>query len=121
MGPNFANCASEFLNYSTTRYPDYIFRGTVPGMSVQNEPTLITLEGCKKLCGDGVDYYAWYLVSTEAAASGTTDTCCRKDAANTITTWVLPIIGLLVQAPFESNKAWETILSLCRYQHISQG
>ena len=41
----------------------------------------------------------------------------RKDAANTITTWVLPIIGLLVQAPFESNKAWETVLSLCEPDH----
>ena len=39
----------------------------------------------------------------------------RKDAANTITTWVLPIIGLIVQAPWESNQARETILALFRY------
>ncbi|KAG8530468.1 uncharacterized protein KY384_004971 [Bacidia gigantensis] len=39
----------------------------------------------------------------------------RKDAANTITTWVLPIIGLIVQAPWESNQAWETTLAFFRY------
>ena len=37
------------------------------------------------------------------------------DAANTITTWLLPILGLLVQAPYESNQAWQTMLSLCRW------
>ena len=39
----------------------------------------------------------------------------RPDAANTITTWVLPIIGLMVQAPYESNQAWHTILSIFRW------
>ena len=60
-------------------------------------PALITLQGCKELCGTGVDYYSWV------------------DASNTMTTWILPIAGLLVQAPYESNKTWQTILSLCRW------
>lgn len=42
-------------------------------------------------------------------------TFSRPDAANTITTWVLPIIGLMVQAPYESNEAWETIFSIFRW------
>lgn len=28
---------------------------------------------------------------------------------------MLPILGLLVQAPYESNQTWQTILSLCRW------
>ncbi|KAL9600718.1 MAG: hypothetical protein Q9179_003120 [Wetmoreana sp. 5 TL-2023] len=58
---------------------------------------MITVQGCRVLCGTGTAYYPW------------------KDSSNTITTWVLPIVGLLVQAPFESNKAWQTIFLLARW------
>ena len=60
MTPNFAECAAEFLNNSVTKYPQYIFNGTVPGLSITDKPVTITLEGCKQLCGEGVEYYAWY-------------------------------------------------------------
>lgn len=32
-----------------------------------------------------------------------------------MTTWVLPIIGILLQAPFVSNAFWETVFSLARW------
>ncbi|KAI4181566.1 MAG: hypothetical protein L6R41_006553 [Letrouitia leprolyta] len=94
MRPNFETCGQDFLAHAHDRYSKYIFNGT---NRVGDQPPLITVEGCKKLCGAGTEYYPW------------------KDAANTITTWVLPIIGLIVQAPWESNQAWETILALFRY------
>ena len=60
-------------------------------------PKLITFEGCQTLCGKGSEYYLW------------------KDAAATITTWVLPIVGLIVQAPFESNAFRRTMFALARW------
>ena len=65
--------------------------------SHNERPKLITYEGCRELCGTGSQYYAW------------------KDAAATITTWVLPIIGLIVQAPFESNAFRRTVFALARW------
>ncbi|KAL9000535.1 MAG: hypothetical protein Q9169_000828 [Polycauliona sp. 2 TL-2023] len=46
---------------------------------------LITTDGCKHFCGSGTEYYSW------------------QESSKTITTWVLPVLGLLVQLPFESN------------------
>lgn len=97
MRPDFAACGNEFLNHSSDIYSKYIYNGSVHGIPQSPRPLLITVEGCRALCGTGTAYYPW------------------KDCNNTITTWVLPIIGLLVQAPFESNQAWRTILALCRW------
>ena len=44
-----------------------------------------------------------------------TDCKNRQDASSTITTWVLPIIGLIIQAPWESNEARKTTLAFFRY------
>lgn len=97
MRPDFSTCGSDFLNNSAGVYSKYLYNGSVQGLLSTARPALITVQGCKELCGTGVDYYSWV------------------DASNTITTWTLPIAGLLVQAPYESNKAWQTILSLCRW------
>lgn len=98
MRPDFQTCGSEFLNHSTDLYSRFIYNGSVRGVLSAARPLLITVEGCKEICGTGTpDYYSW------------------TDASNTITTWILPIIGLLVQFPYESNQAWQTILALCRW------
>ncbi|KAL9601234.1 MAG: hypothetical protein Q9219_002639 [cf. Caloplaca sp. 3 TL-2023] len=97
MRPNFEACAQEFLAHAKDRYPQYIYNATRGATLLENQHPLITVGGCKKLCGTGTEYYPW------------------KDAANTITTWVLPIIGLIVQAPWESNQAWDTTLAFFRY------
>ena len=97
MRPNFAECGALYTSSNDT-FVQYIYNGTVPGVfSDSRRPKLITYEGCKALCGSGSEYYAW------------------KDAAATITTWVLPIIGLLVQAPFESNAFRRTVFALARW------
>ena len=97
MRPDFDTCGRDFVNNSAGIYSKYLYNGSVQGMLGAANPALITLQGCKKLCGAGVAYYSWV------------------DASTTITTWILPIAGLLVQAPYESNKTWQTILSLCRW------
>lgn len=100
MRPNFTECGLEFLSHSSTLYSKYIFNGSTSGIGLPDDsarPILMTWQGCRQLCGTGTDYYTW------------------REASNTITTWVLPIIGLLVQAPFESNQAWRTVLALCRW------
>lgn len=57
----------------------------------------MTLEGCYELCGKGPDYYSW------------------PDSSETILTWVLPVIGLIVTAPYEGNAKLKTLLLICRY------
>ncbi|CAF9941422.1 hypothetical protein IMSHALPRED_002569 [Imshaugia aleurites] len=97
MRPNFAQCGTDFQNNPAGIYNRFLYNGSVQGLLSAARPAFITVQGCKELCGTGVDYYSWL------------------DASNTITTWILPIAGLLVQAPYESNKAWQTILALCRW------
>lgn len=78
MRPDFAGCGSEFLNKSTTLYSTLVYHGPVHNAYANAVgPTLITVQGCKDLCGTGVDYYSW------------------KDASNTITTWVTLRLGLV--------------------------
>ncbi|KAL8952061.1 MAG: hypothetical protein Q9222_002013 [Ikaeria aurantiellina] len=97
MRPDFETCANEFLNHSQDAYEQYIYHGPVQGILRAAKSSLITVQGCRALCGTGTAYYPW------------------KDSSNTITTWVLPVVGLLVQAPFESNRAWQTVLLLVRW------
>ena len=98
MRPDFTQCASDFLNGSADTISKYIYQGPVQGILANAEtPILMTVQGCRELCGTGVDYYSW------------------KDASNTITTWLLPICGLLLQVPYESNKNWTTVLVLGRW------
>ncbi|KAL8681131.1 MAG: hypothetical protein Q9186_002724 [Xanthomendoza sp. 1 TL-2023] len=97
MRPNFEACGQEFIKGSKDVYSHYVYSGAVHGVLESADASLITVEGCRALCGTGTAYYPW------------------KDSSNSITTWVLPIIGLLVQAPFESNQAWRTMLLLARW------
>jgi len=87
MGPNFDACGAQFTA-SNSSYPEYIYNGSVPNLFYK---------GCKDLCGSGVSYYAW------------------ANSSQTITTWVLPIVSVLVQAPFESNAFIKTIFALARW------
>ena len=97
--PNFTECGIVFLTDSLDLYANYTYHGPVAGAlnTGGDTPRLITLDGCRQLCGTGSDYYPW------------------KEASNTITTWILPIMGMLLQAPFESNKFRKTVHALCRW------
>lgn len=104
--PDLHKCGEEFIG--ATRDPSlnlwnltqYRYNGSVYGplsnTNGGNHP-IITLAGCRKICGTGSDYYDW------------------KDSSATITTWVLPVVGLLLQAPYESNEFWKTLRALARW------
>lgn len=116
MKPNFTACGVRFSDFSKDN-STYNFSGTPLGIfsDPSRKPPLITYEGCKLFCGSGTQYYAW------------------SDISSTITTWVMmiakpshskslilylqvfPVVGLLLQAPYESNKSWSTILALARW------
>jgi hypothetical protein len=80
--------------------PDLISRYNYSGRVLNipsNQLTQITYEGCKAVCGSGNAYYPWAEISA------------------TVTTWVLPILGVLLQAPFESNAFWRTFKAVNRW------
>lgn len=101
MRPNFTVCGELFIQTSGPGGVNerHRYHGTVHGiLSHSSDPLpLITLEGCRKLCGTGSEYYAW------------------PDIASTITTWLLPIVGMLLQAPYDSNRFRQTVLALTRW------
>jgi hypothetical protein len=99
MSPNFTECGILFTANSATLYRNYSYTGRVYGsIDPTHRPALITLSGCEHLCGEGSQPYPW------------------SAAANTITTWVLPVMGgLLLQAPFESNRFWRTVFAMARW------
>jgi hypothetical protein len=99
MSPNFTACGLLFVPHSSTLYRNYSYLGPVHGaIDPTHRPALITLRGCESLCGLGAQAYEW------------------SAASNTITTWVLPVIGgLLLQAPFESNRFWRTVFAISRW------
>lgn len=91
MSPNFTACAETWRNAPPGTYDNYTYYGPVQGIfkDPNARPQLITVQGCHQLCGSGNEYYPW----TQQSA--------------TISTWVLPIIGLLLQAPYDSNAFWK--------------
>ena len=93
---NFTQCYSDFKD-NETNVRLYGYRGPLYDHSISNNASLISLGGCETLCGTGPDYYGW------------------KISSSTITTWVMPVIGLLLQAPFESNAKKRTFLAIVRW------
>lgn len=94
---NLTACGIAFVQ-NATNLALYSYNGPTRGLPRgQEKPNLISLEGCWALCGTGYQRYPW------------------STAANTITTWVLPVIGLILQAPFESNQFRKTFLAACRW------
>lgn len=92
---NFTDCANRFRNNQTAIHL-YAYHGKTHGID-PNPNEQITLEGCLALCGTGNQWYPW------------------PQSSSTITTWVLPVIGMLLQAPFESNAFSRTVLAISRW------
>ena len=95
MRTNFTECGIHYLDNRELSWV-YGYNGSTRGIH-HNFSSQVTYRGCKDLCGSGVDYYSW------------------STASATITTWLLPIVGMLLQAPFESNAFWRTMLAICRW------
>jgi hypothetical protein len=92
---NFTECAAIYR-----RDPDlqklWHWPGPLIGLN-QTNATQISLEGCRHLCGTGTAYYPW------------------SEVSSTLTTWILPVVGTLLQAPFESNATSRTFLAITRW------
>lgn len=95
MRLNFTQCAIDFRD-NVTLQDRYGWRGPIVGID-RSVTTQISTEGCLHLCGPGTQYYSW------------------KEVSSTLTTWILPVVGTLLQAPFESNATKRTFLALARW------
>jgi hypothetical protein len=93
--PNFTQCGQSYMS-NESLIARYNYSGLVVNIPA-NPHTQITSAGCTALCGSGNEYYPWVEISA------------------TITTWVLPILGTLLQAPFESNAFWRTVKAINRW------
>ncbi|KAF2024567.1 hypothetical protein EK21DRAFT_78439 [Setomelanomma holmii] len=93
---DFDQCAALYRNSTTLQQQWGWYPRPIVGIARNNE-TQISREGCLNLCGTGADYYTW------------------QEASSTITTWILPVIGTLLQAPFESNATKRTFLAIARW------
>jgi hypothetical protein len=92
---NFTACGIKYMND-----PILIAKWNYSGhtrLIPSNPQTQITYQGCKAVCGSGNDWYPWSTISA------------------TLTTWILPILGVLLQAPFESNAFWRTVKCIDRW------
>jgi len=96
MRVNFTECAAVYRNNATLQKL-FEWNGPTPGINDRNRATQITREGCHQVCGFGTSYYTW------------------EEASSTITTWILPVVGTLLQAPFESNATKRTFLAIARW------
>ncbi|CUS13983.1 unnamed protein product, partial [Tuber aestivum] len=76
-----------------------IYWGAVDGLPSKAEypVLLLTFAACEKHCGSGSTLHPW------------------ETTADTVTTWVLPLVGLVLQAPFESNNFRGTMLLVFRW------
>lgn len=98
--PDFPACWNAFQALAPDNRLHYLYNGLLYGGAKVTESQrldIISVDGCREFCGTGVGYYHWAKVSS------------------TITTWVLPIIGTLLQAPFESNRFWDNIYAILRW------
>jgi hypothetical protein len=96
---NFDECAKTFAALTKEGEwlrGNYTWHGDLIGIK-PSPTTQISLEGCLHVCGTGTDLYPW------------------KDVSAVITTWILPVIGTLLQAPFESNATRRTLLAITRW------
>jgi hypothetical protein len=95
MPINFTDCAIKFKNDKTLQ-ERWGWTGPLIGLH-RNNSTQISREGCLHVCGTGANYYKW------------------NEVSSTLTTWILPVVGTLLQAPFESNATKRTFLAIARW------
>ena len=102
MGFNLAACKSKFLHASNNS--TYTYNGPIRGIlgHVKPRPPLITVQGCKDLCGEGSDYYPWI------------------DVSSTITTWVRFLSHQVQSAVYTDDKNRYCRSSASSFRHHSR-
>lgn len=99
MRVNFGECHARYAANTTegeALRAQWGWHGPLLGIKY-NATTQISRAGCLAVCGPGMANYPWTQVSS------------------TITTWILPVVGTLLQAPFESNATKRTVLAITRW------
>lgn len=90
----FTDCLAEFRT-NLTSLEQYAFHGTI--WKPEPNGIYITKQGCKNICGTDPELHDW------------------NDTSHAITTWVLPMLGLLLSAPFVSNEFRNTMRATFRW------
>jgi hypothetical protein len=90
----FADCLVKFYNNSTL-LEQYAFYGTI--WNPEPDGLYITKHGCNTVCGTKPELHSW------------------NDSSRAITTWVLPMLGMLLSAPFVSNEFRNTLRATVRW------
>ncbi|KAF2845471.1 hypothetical protein T440DRAFT_264896 [Plenodomus tracheiphilus IPT5] len=96
---DFGQCAAKYsanTSEGAALREAWRWDGPIVGLK-RNHTTQISRQGCFEVCGTGTAYYSW------------------NEVSSTITTWILPVIGTLLQAPFESNATRRTLLAIARW------
>ncbi|PWW77962.1 hypothetical protein C7212DRAFT_342381 [Tuber magnatum] len=101
---DFVQCGAHVkeLAKNNSLPPEDIYTGPVKGplgqaQNNENPALLLTFAACEKHCGSAPAFYKW------------------EKASDTVTTWVLPLVGLVLQAPFESNNPRQTMFLVFRW------
>lgn len=96
MRTNFTLCEEQNIPLSAENIALYGYSGPLINIP-RNNLTQITLQGCKVLCGNGTDWYPW------------------SKQSGTLTTWIFPVLGIILQGPYTSNAFWATVFALARW------
>ncbi len=118
MSTNFTECFQRFLSFSVNQHNStFNFSGNTNEIYVNesSKPPIITYPGCVYFCGSGTQYYAWANISSTITTWVTLMANQFLRQSLTIYPQVFPVVGLLLQAPYESNKSWSTVLALARW------
>ena len=118
MSANFTECFRRFLNFSVNQHNStFNFTKNTKEIFVNesSKPPIITYPGCVHFCGPGTQYYAWANISSTITTWVTLMVNHFLQQSLTIYPQVFPVVGLLLQAPYESNKNWSTVLALARW------
>ena len=96
VAADFKNCQEQF-KHNQTNIDLFGYTGSTYGRTIKPGTPLMSVGGCEILCGSDSQYKSW------------------KESTTTISTWVLPMIGLILQAPFESNAKRRTFFATIRW------
>ena len=95
---NLTSCGIRWMESNDSYRSDHGYNGPIFGVVRERDrPYLIPVSLCNEFCGRGTAYYQ------------------PIDVINTVTTWILPVMGLLLQAPYESNQFRRTLKAMLRW------
>ena len=90
----FSDCLIKFQQNSTLQH-QYQYIGSTPRF--RDDSLFITKHGCNVVCGTRTDLHDW------------------NESSQAITTWVLPMLVMLLSAPFVSNQFRNSLMAVVRW------